>query len=164
MKRILFVGLALLVVSAAGLVGVGSVLAHGPEGSFGPRAGSRLGHMWGHMQSGGGFLSDVITELLGLTPEEFYTEREAGKSLSEIAREQGIDDEALIEAIVAGRLEAIEEAVADGMLTREQADWLVAKAQAMAPFMLSNPFGPGGMHGRARGMMRGGFGGWGYCH
>ncbi len=161
MKRVLFVGLAVLLVSAMGLVAIGSVWAHGPNGVPGARARSMWGNMQGHMRSGAGLLSDTITELLGLTREELYAEREAGKTLSEIANEQGISDEALIEAILAGRLEVIEQSVVDGDLTQEQADWLIARAKAMAPFMLSNPFPTGRLHGRLHGMMHGDRG---HCH
>ena len=61
----------------------------------------------------------------------------------------------LIDAMLAAQREAIEQALADGRITQEQADWLLERMEAMAPFELSNPFAPGkagpGMHG-----MRGG--------
>ncbi len=159
MKKVLSVGLALLVVSMAGLAVVGAVSAQGPEAAPTPQEGTLWGRAWGHMRAGMGAISEVISELLGLTPEEIHAEREAGKTLAEIANEQGITDEALIEAIVAGRTEAIEQAVADGTLTQEQADWLIAKAEAMAPFQITNPFAPGQFRGMMRGsFMRGGFG------
>ena len=65
-------------------------------------------------------------------------------------------DQQLIDAIVAGREEVIDQAVKDGRMTQAQADWMLAKMKAMAPFQITNPFGPGGMRGEMRGGMRGG--------
>jgi|GEM_PF-1593496 len=109
--------------------------------------------------------SDAITKLLGMSQEQIYTEHQAGKTLADIAKEKGITDQQLIDALTAGQQQVIEQAVKDGRLTQEQADWMLARRQAMAPFMLDNPFTPGqgrggfgaGGHGP---MMRGGMRGW----
>ncbi len=164
MKKVLTVGLALLLVSVAGLaMGVG-VSAQESEETTTPQEEILPTSGWGHLRAGMGALSEAISDLLGLTPEEIRTEREAGKTLAEIANEQGITDEALIEAIVAGQEEAIEQALAEGTITQEQADWLIAKAEAMAPFQISNPFAPGARRGMHRGYgMRGDPGRLGEC-
>ena len=62
---------------------------------------------------------DAVSELLGLSPEEIREEHESGKSLVEIAEEQGVSEDALIEAIMAAPKEAIEQKVEDGILTQE---------------------------------------------
>ncbi len=159
MKKVVSVGLALLVISLASLAAVGVASAQGPQAAPTPQGESLLGRAWGHLREGMGIVSDAIAELLGLTPEEIHAQREEGKTLAEIANEQGITDEALIQAILDGRTEAIEQALADGLLTQEQADWLIAKAEAMAPFQITNPFAPGQGRGRMHDrFMRGGFG------
>jgi predicted DNA-binding protein YlxM (UPF0122 family) len=72
---------------------------------------------------------DAVSELLGLSPEEIREERESGKSLVEIAEEQGVSEDALIEAIMAAPKEAIEQKVEDGILTQEQADHLLERLE-----------------------------------
>ncbi len=72
---------------------------------------------------------DTAAEALGLTPEQFFAELHTGKTLAEIAEAQGVDLEAVQEAMNAARAdamrEAIQQAVEDGRITQEQADWLL---------------------------------------
>jgi hypothetical protein len=152
------VGTAVLV-TALGLFAVGTVFAEDPTPT--PSAPTPWGGAWGRMCRGAGIISDAVTELLGMTPEEIFTERSAGKTLSQIANEKGVTDQQVIDAVLAGQQEAIDQAVADGKITQEQADWLVARAKALAPFQLSNPFAPRGGRGGWHGRMRGGPGCWG---
>jgi hypothetical protein len=168
MKKVLTVGLALLLVTVASLAVVGGVSAQGPQDVPAPQGETVWGRALGHVRAGMGVMVETISELLGLTPEEIHEERLEGKTLAEIANEQGITDEALIEAIVSGRVDAIEEALAEGNITQEQADWLIAKAEAMAPFQITNPFAPNQVRNRVlnavRGrIMRGGMGRFGEC-
>ncbi len=72
---------------------------------------------------------DAVSELLGLSPEEIREERKLGKSLVEIAEEQGVSEDALIEAIMAAPKEAIEQKVEDGILTQEQADQMIERLE-----------------------------------
>lgn len=81
---------------------------------------------------GGGVwtMFDTVAEALGLTPNEFFTEsHDAGKSLTEIAEEQGVDLDSVYDAMKANRVEAmreaIQQAVEDGSLSQEQADWML---------------------------------------
>jgi predicted DNA-binding protein YlxM (UPF0122 family) len=97
---------------------------------------------------------DTMAEGLGLTPQEFFAEsHDAGKSLTEIAEEQGVDLDSVYEAMKDARGEAMREAiqqrVEDGSLSQEQADWMLEG--------LDQGFFPGG---RGFGFGRGhGFGG-----
>lgn len=72
---------------------------------------------------------DAAAEALGLTPEALFSELRTGKTLEEIAEAQGVDIQVVREAIQAAQVEAqkkaIEQAVEDGKMTREQADWLL---------------------------------------
>ena len=54
---------------------------------------------------------DTAAETLGLTPEELFDEMRAGKSLTDIAAEQGLEVEDVYDAINAARAEAIPEAI-----------------------------------------------------
>jgi hypothetical protein len=71
--------------------------------------------------------------------------------------------------MTAGQKQVVEQAVTDGRLTQAQADWMLGRMKAMAPFMLDNPFTPGQGHGgfgaggrgpMMGGGMRGGMRGW----
>jgi hypothetical protein len=118
------------------------------------------GRGWGMFGWGGGSWTvfDTIAEALGLTPNELFTEsHDEGKTVSEIAEEKGVDLEAVQDAVNANRAEAqreaIQQAVEDGRLTQEQADWLLEG--------MDQGFFPGGRgmgHGGHFGMGRGG--GW----
>lgn len=168
MKRIVTLGLAFMLVLTLGLGLVGAVSAQGPNGVVTPETnGDLLGRAWGHMRAGFGVMYKVIEDLLGLTHDEIHALRLEGNTLSEIANEQGVTDEDLIDAIVTAKTEVIDQAVADGELTEEQAEWLIERSKALAPFQLTNPFAGeraegsfGGRMGRMpRGGMRGGFSG-----
>ena len=72
---------------------------------------------------------DAAAEALGMSPEQLFTELHAGKSLSDLATEKGVDLQAVQDAMEAVRKEAmqqaIEQAVTDGQMSREQADWML---------------------------------------
>ena len=124
-----------------------------PEVPFGCRGGG-FG-LWG----GSWTMFDTAAEALGLTPEEFFAELHAGKSLEEIAEAQGVEFEAVQDAINAAQAEAmqqaIEQAVEDGRITQEQADWLLeGLEQGFLP--MGRGFGTGwGHRGGGMGFGRG---------
>ena len=86
----------------------------------------------------------VIAEQLGLTVEELAAARDEGTHIYDLAEEQGIDMETLMTAVSDARTAAFEQAVADGLLTQEQADLLLSQR---------------GPHGGGFGGRGGGFGG-----
>ncbi len=65
---------------------------------------------------------DVVSKLLGLTPEEIQAERQAGKSLVQIAAVKNVTEEALVNAIMADKEVAVQKLVTAGTITQEQAD------------------------------------------
>jgi hypothetical protein len=101
-----------------------------------------------------------VAEALGLTPEELFSELHDGATLAEIAEEQGVEMEAVREAMEAARGELMEQAIAqaveNGRLTQGQADWLL---EGLEQGFLPGGRGFGGGHGgrpghggRGRGM------------
>jgi hypothetical protein len=72
---------------------------------------------------------DTAAEALGLTPDELFGELHGGKSLDEVAEARGVEMETLQEALSAAReaamRDAIAQAVEDGNMSQEQADWLI---------------------------------------
>ncbi len=91
---------------------------------------------------------DVAADALGLTPNELFVElHDGGKTLAEVSEEQGVDTEALQEAMNASRAETmreqIQQAVDDGNLSQEQADWVL---EGLDQGFMGGPhgMGPGG--------------------
>jgi hypothetical protein len=80
---------------------------------------------WGHGPFGGPFAHfpsfESAASYLGLTEEELRSELADGKSLGEIAKEQGKTVDGLVQALVDAATERIDQAVEDGKLTAAQA-------------------------------------------
>ena len=125
--------------------------------------GHRMGRGMGRT-IGGQIQLEAAAEALGMTTDELSTELWGGKTLADIAEEKGVDLQAVRDAVEAAQeqavRDAIEQAVTDGTLTREHADWLLEG--------LDNGywgghgfggFGPGFGCGRMGMGDRGGFGG-----
>lgn len=68
------------------------------------------------------FAADTLATALGMTPEELREELRSGKSIAQIAEEQGKSLDDVKEAMITGFEKHLDEHVADGTLTREQAD------------------------------------------
>ncbi len=107
----------------------------------------------------------AAADMLGLTVEELETQLRAGESLADLADEAGVEVEDLLAAMDEAATEAaraaIEQAVTDGDLTREHADWLLEGLDNgyWGPGSKGGPgfgFGPRGGHGGPGGP--GGFG------
>lgn len=68
-----------------------------------------------------GEIADEVSQVLGLSAEEIRTQLADGRSLADIAADQGVEAQAVVDAIVASIQERIDAAVADGRLTEEEA-------------------------------------------
>ncbi len=126
-------GLAVLV----GVLFGGATIAHAqtptpvpvpPYGSgYGPRG--MMGSGYGVMAQYRDQIHAAIAEALGLSVEEFEAQIAAGKKLPQIASEQGVAIEDVWAAARAAREAAIQQAVADGVITQEQANWMLNHMQ-----------------------------------
>ena len=71
----------------------------------------------------------IAAEALNMTTDELITALRSGKTLEELATEAGVDIQEVQDAIQAAHEEElrarIEQAVADGTMTQEKADWLL---------------------------------------
>jgi hypothetical protein len=149
---ILVSGGTLIALLLASAIGVTAVFAQEPEPGVEPPAGEMgpgrgPGGFVGRLVDGGWETFDLVAETLGLTPVEFFTELHDGKRVEEIAEEQGVEMEELIEVVQNARQEAmrarIEQAVENGNMSQEQADWLLEG--------LDKGYGPMGRGGRPGG-------------
>jgi hypothetical protein len=113
------VGLTIAAASLAVVmvVSVGAVaLAQGRNGG----AGNGLGT---------GSCPEAVTELLDLSKEEIQAMRLEGMSLVEIAKSAGVEEADLVEAILAERQAQVQEKLAAGTLTQEQATAMLERME-----------------------------------
>ncbi|MGZ9235973.1 MAG: hypothetical protein ACXW4E_10660 [Anaerolineales bacterium] len=163
-KTILIAG---LVVMALTVLGVGVAFAQGPA----PYAGN--GPM---MQNGGGWMHDYVEQALaaklGLTEKQVEDQLAAGKPMYQIALDNGITQEALTDFMNGVHKDAFAAAVKAGVVTQEQADFMLQRMQNRGGYGTGNcpmqngqggplnrgaGYGPGMMNGHGQGMMRGGW-------
>jgi hypothetical protein len=128
MNRFLKVaGIATLVAVVGVVAVVGIALAQEPTNP--PHGWRGLGRGFGLMGRGGWATFDAAAEAVGLTPEELFAELRAGRTLTDLAEEKGVDLQAVTDAMMAAKQEAmrqaIEQAVQDGQISRERADWML---------------------------------------
>ena len=109
----------------------------------------------GHDRPGKVQLSDdalaAAAEVLDMTTDELTSELQAGKRIAELAEEAGVEEQDVWDAINAVRVVEIRaeiaQAVADGTMTQEKADWLLEGLNK--GFIGNGPDGDflGSMHG-----------------
>jgi hypothetical protein len=113
------------------------------------------GHFSGGMMNGFSML-DIIAQELGLTVDEVQTELAGGITIAQLAENHDVAVEDLIAAVSAAHQEQLNQAVADGWMTQEQADWMQEHMADMiddhinqSGEMPGQGFGPGsgGCHG-----------------
>lgn len=163
MKKLFWLGLVAGVLVVGAGIGVSAVYAQEEPPFPTPSEGGPWGRgpMYGH---GLGFLGEyrdimheALAEALDLSVEELVAAREDGTTLFELAEQQGVEMETLWSVMDDARAEMIDQALADGVITEEQADWMSERG-GPGPghhFGSCDGSGPrGGGFGR-----RGGFGG-----
>lgn len=165
MKKTMLI--AAVVLAALVVFGVGVVFAQGPT----PYAGN--GPV---AQNGGGWMHDYVEKALaaklGLTEAQVEEQFAAGKTMYQIALDNGIKQEDLTDFLNGVHQDAFAAAVKDGVMTQQQADWMLQRMQNRGgdgtgncpmqngqggQFNRGGGYGPGMMNGNGRGMMRGGW-------
>jgi len=130
-KLFLVSGAALVVLVLAGLAAATFVFAQEPTPTpTVPFKGRGPGWgCFGWARGGDWTMFDKAAETLGLTPVELFTELHSGKTLEEIAEAKGIDIQTVYDAMESVRVEAqkqaIQQAVEDGKISQEQANWML---------------------------------------
>jgi len=158
-KTILIVG---LVVAALVVLGVGVAFAQGPTPYTGGGMMGGNGGGWMH-----NYVEQALATKLGLTEKQVEDQFTAGKSMYQIALDNGIKQEAITEFTNQVHQDAFAQAVKDGVVTQEQADLMLQRMQSRGFGTGNCPMqngqgsqfnrGAGMMNGNGRGMM-GGFG------
>ncbi|MFC1994719.1 hypothetical protein ACFLVD_01080, partial [Chloroflexota bacterium] len=122
-KGLKLLGLAVGVVTIMALSLGGTVFAATPEDT--DTQAYCAGYGWHGFQGAGAICSEIVSELLGLTPEQLCDLRQEGKSLADIAAEKNVNVYELVEAIMAEKIEAVQAKVDEGIITQEQADLMI---------------------------------------
>lgn len=113
-------------------------------------------HEGDHGKGGrGGPKSEVLAQALGMTADELHTALESGKTIAQVAADQGVDVQVVIDALTAEMTNHINDEVASGEITQEQADAKLAELSTRITDMVNNGrpeggrggHGPGGDHG-----------------
>lgn len=113
-------------------------------------------------QTGSGYLHDymsaALANALGMDVDEFLARRDAGDTLFDIATELGIDLDTLTDLRIQARQQALEQAYADGVLTEEQYQFMLERANAGTGMGLGmgTGNGQGNMQNNGRGQRGGG--------
>jgi hypothetical protein len=122
-KKSILIGGLLVALLVIAVIGATSAYAQSSTGTLphgrGPGGGRGLGPV--ELQ--------VAAEALDMTTDELITALQSGKTLEELASEAGVELQDVQDAIQAAREEElrtrIEQAVSDGTITQEKADWLL---------------------------------------
>lgn len=118
-----------------------------------PEHGGRIGPGGGRHRGGGEFghilseASDVVTGVLGIDATTLRTDLMAGKSLADIATENGVDPQAVIDALVAEAQVEIDQAVTDGRIDVDRATQLEADLESHLTDLVNGSLGDFGDFG-----------------
>ncbi len=128
---------------------------------FGPRGMDKgfIGPRGGFMGRGGESLIGMVAEELDMSVQDLMAELQDGKTLAEVASQNGVDVQAIADAYLAQLEEHLAQAVTDGKITQNQADWMLEQAKERVPDQLNNTwedcvphgFPGGGRPGRMQG-------------
>jgi len=103
---------------------------------------------------------DELAKLLGLKPEEIVEKRNAGQSLADIAKEQGVAEDEVTSTILESREKLLDERVKAGVITEEQKNLMLDRMKSRLGERIKDPaVGPGSGRGGCGGGGCGGAGG-----
>lgn len=122
---------------------------HGGRGSPGWEMGMR----------GGVSIVSVAAEKLGMTVDELVKAMGTDKSIADVAKEKGVDVAVIVDAVVAERAAQLKTLVADGRITQERADTMLASLREQVQKQLESkiPAGCGSHQGYRQEFPQGGF-------
>jgi hypothetical protein len=110
------------------------------EQGFGARGMGKglMGPRGGFMGRGGESLIGMFAEELDMSVQDLFAELQDGKTLAEVASENGVDAQQVADAHLLQLEENLTQAVADGKITQNQADWMLQQATESVQDQLNN--------------------------
>jgi len=135
-----------------------------PGGMMGGQGGTYTNTMPMHgvMMGADGMHEQVWTAVakkLGLTYAELNTALQNGQTVAQLAQAKGVSVDTLKTTALEAMKTSFAELVKQGVMTQEQADWMLDHMDDMPMFNFEQGFGLGMMGGRVPGGMMGGRGG-----
>ena len=131
------------------------------SGVPGGMMGGNHAQMHGAMMAAGGMHEQVwtvVAEELGMTYAELNTALQNGQTVAQLAQAKGVSLDELKTAALAAMRTSFAELIEQGVMTQQQADWMLDRMDDMPMFNFDQGFSPGRMHGRGmmggRGMMQ----------
>jgi len=136
-------------VAAVGVLGIaGTAFAAGPPPNA-PRLGQQAGPGYGVMA--GGVVMDAAADYIGISETALATARHSGKSLAQVAVDNGKTAAGLEQALVAAFKANLDRAVSAGRITSAQAAQALANFQTQVKTAITRTT-TGPMGGRGAGM------------
>jgi hypothetical protein len=157
MKKTILI--AVIVVAALAVLGVGAVFAQGTQPPVQTNG-------YGAMHD---YVEQALASKLGLTEEQVEEQFAAGKTMYQIALDNGVKEADVTTFLNDVHTEAFAAAVKDGVMTQEQADWMLQRMQNRGGYGSANGNCPmhngqnsvGNGRGFGPGMMQNGGAGYG---
>jgi hypothetical protein len=148
-KTILIIG---LVVLALGVFGVGAALAQGVQPPVG--RGGMMGGGYGSMHD---YVEEALADKLGITEKDVEDALASGKTMYQIALDNGVAEADVPALLTEVHTVAFDKAVADGVVTREQADFMLQRmtTRGYGTGICPMQNGQGGQYGQGNGYGRG---------
>jgi uncharacterized protein YidB (DUF937 family) len=135
-----------------GAVSTATALAQAQGGpSQGPAQGGPRQGPAGPIGAGLRETMQAVADKLGMTPQDLRQALRGGQSLADVAAAHGVDQATLLQTIVGEARRHLDQAVADGRLTRGQADALLNVVQQFGPQVITRTGPAGGPLGFAPG-------------
>jgi hypothetical protein len=104
-KRI-SMGVLAVIVALVGVMTISSVaFAQGPGGQS--RGGNECGGLMGHWGGSTNSLVAVAADVLGMEQADLVAELQTGKTIAQVAQEQGVDPQTIVGAFIAIRAETM---------------------------------------------------------
>ena len=90
---------------------------------------------------------EIAAQALGMSADELHTALDGGQTMAQVAEAKGVNIQVVIDALVAERTNQINDEVASGELTQEQADAKLAELSQRVTDMVNTPRPEGGDRG-----------------
>ena len=132
MKKLVLAMVMVTVLGVAFLGTAGSVFAQTatpPAPGYGPgMMGGRGGPRGGGMNGQDGLLHDEMTAAyaakLGISATDLEARLDKGETMAQVAYSKGLTADQFTKLMTEARTQAVDQAVKDGKLTQQQADWM----------------------------------------
>jgi len=132
-SKVMKTAIPLVAVAALALsVGVAFAQEEPPEPPYGR----------GLMASYDDVIHQALADALGISLTEFEAARVEGKTLVELADTYDVEVAVLFDVMQSARAEALAQAVEDGTISQEQADWMLARQGSRRGLGVCDAMGP----------------------